>query len=59
MITKIIRAYIFFFLVAATKDNQDIMRIEMQWRKEREERSRVTVYIKKKKFPHVPRWQLN
>lgn len=46
MITKIIRAYIFFFfLVAATKDNQDIMRIEMQWRKEREERSRVTVYI--------------
>lgn len=47
MITKIIRAYIFFFffLVAATKDNQDIMRIEMRWRKEREERSRVTVYI--------------
>lgn len=29
MVTKIIRTYP-FFLVAATKDKQDIMRIEMQ-----------------------------
>lgn len=36
-ITKIIRAYPFFWS-AATKNKQDIMRkIEMQWRKKRED----------------------